>query len=155
MPFGADWRALGTPGDDAMDAHTRLAMYRVLVERSNAHRAFGPDDELNPFWGYASQLAWQQRSGRLGPGIVAGLRGEPGSAPVGTAIDIHSWWGACNYALSVVPYVAAMGLAIVPRLAISIEPAFERVVPLWHAALHALRDARPGDDLDGVRVAVW
>lgn len=142
MPFGDDWLGLVDPMDlvqaDPMDARVRMGMYRHLIERLNPHGRFGKHDELSPFWGYASQLAWQQRSGRLG-----------GS---GHAIADGSWWGACNYALSVVPYVAAMQLELVPRLPIAM-PGFVSVMPAWHAALRALvdRDA----DHDTARVLVW
>src|SRR5437016_3985991 len=101
VPFGDAWLALAEPDESvACDPHSmraRLAMYRLLVEHGHSHGAFGAHDELSPFWGYASQLAWQHASGRLGD-----ARRD--------AIDPASWWGACNYALSVVPYVAAAGL---------------------------------------------
>lgn len=139
LPFGEDWLALGDPAalaGGAMDVRTRLAMYRLLVERTSD--ACGAHDELNPFWGYASQLAWQHRSGRLGR--------------AGHAIEDSSWWGACNYALSVIPYVAAMERDLVPRLAIEPAPAYATVMPRWHAALGLLE---AGGDLDAIRLAVW
>ncbi|HSK04836.1 MAG TPA: Leg1-related protein [Kofleriaceae bacterium] len=132
VPFGDAWIAAGEPTADVMDVRSRLAMYRSLVERTTPVRP-----ELNPFWGYASQLAWQHRSGRLGE--------------AGEAIAPGSWWGACNFALSVVPYAAAMDLGLVPRLPIAAS-AYAGVRPRWHEALRALRDA---EDLDRVRVAIW
>ena len=99
IAFGGDWTSLDPDvlaGGDVLDVRVRMGMYRLLVERTNPDGTYGAHDELHPFWGYASQLAWQARSGRLGP-----------AAPV---IERDSWWGACNYALSVVPYVAAMQL---------------------------------------------
>lgn len=140
--FGDAWQSLVDPADvvqaDPMDARVRLGMYRHLVERLNPHGRFGRNDELSPFWGYASQLAWQLRSGRLG-----------GS---GNAIAAASWWGACNYALSVVPYVAASELGLVPDLRIVVR-GYDAVMPAWHAAMRALvdRDA----DHDTARVLVW
>jgi len=142
VPFGDAWLALVDPADlavaDPMDVRVRLAMYRHLVERLNPHRRFGAHDELSPYWGYASQLAWQHRSGRLG--------GD------GHVIADGSWWGACNYALSVVPYVAAMQLGLVPQLEIAVH-GYDAVMPAWHAAHRALaaRDA----DHDTARVLVW
>lgn len=142
MPFGDAWRELVDPADmavtDPMDVRVRLGMYRHLVERFNPHGRYGAHDELSPYWGYVSQLAWQHRSGRLG-----------GS---GHAIDSASWWGACNYALSVVPYVAAMQLGLVPSLKIEVR-GYDAVMPAWHAAHRALaaRDA----DHDTARVLVW
>ena len=124
------------------DVRSRMAMYRALVERC---RGFGADGELNPLWGYASQLAWQHRSGRLG------------TKPNTIARD--SWWGACNYALSVIPYVAAMQLGVVDKLAIDHERAYDSVMPLWHQALRTMLDLRGGDvtssDHDAVRLAIW
>ncbi|HEY5922092.1 MAG TPA: Leg1-related protein [Kofleriaceae bacterium] len=139
MPFAEDWRACGEPTADVYSVASRLAMYRVLVERTSTHGGFGGEAELHPFWGYASQLAWQHRSGRLA------------TAP-SPSIARDSWWGACNYALSVVPYVAAMQLDLVPRLAIEHERTYDDVMPAWHAALRTLASSR---DHDAVRVAIW
>ncbi len=133
LPFGEAWRAVDGPPGDAASVRSRLAMYRRLVED------IGPAVELSPFWGYASQLAWQQRSGRLG---------------TGDRIAPSSWWGACNFALSVVPYVAAAQLALVPPFAAALDgyaPALAR----WREALTLLHWTRPGDDLDAARVAIW
>lgn len=143
LPFGDSWLGLVDPADlavcDPMDVRVRLGMYRLLVERVNPHGAFGTRDELSPFWGYASQLAWQHRSGRLG----------------GTAYAIAnaSWWGACNYALSVVPYIAAMQLGLVPALGVRLDPTYTPMLPAWHRALEAIVARRV--DHDRVRVAVW
>ncbi len=114
-------------------------MYRLLVERTNVHGSFGAHDELSPFWGYASQLAWQARSGRLG--------GR------GTAIDPASWWGGCNYALSVVPYVAAMQTGLVPSLAVEVDRGYAPAIGAWHTAFAAFVD--PACDHDRVRLVVW
>jgi hypothetical protein len=138
LPFADDWRASGEPTPDVYDVRSRLAMYRVLVARTSAHGGFGEGAELNPFWGYASQLAWQHRSGRLG-GVAVGV------------IARDSWWGACNYALSVVPYVAAMEQGLVPRLAIDHDRAYDDVMSAWHTALRTMTS----HDHDAVRVAIW
>jgi hypothetical protein len=134
VPFGTDWLALEAPTGNAMSVRTRMAMYRLLVERGSD--GCGAHDELNPFWGYASQLAWQERSGRLG---------------LGASIEAGSWWGACNYALSVVPYVAAAQVGMVPAVAIEARE-YDEVIPAWREALRALKDAR---DLDAIRLAIW
>ncbi len=138
LPFAADWLAASEVTPDIHAVSARMAMYRLLVERTNERGDFGDDHELCPFWGYASQLAWQHRSGRLGTAA--------------NVIERDSWWGACNYALSVVPYVAAMDLGIVPMLDLDIEPAYAVVMPDWHVALRALLSAR---DHDAIRLAVW
>lgn len=138
LAFGDDWRACGEPTGDVYTVTSRLAMYRQLVEHTNPHGALGADAELNPFWGYASQLAWQHRSGRLG------------ATP--NVIERASWWGACNYALSVVPFVAAMQLRLVPAIALEHERAYDEVMPEWHDALRMLTSSH---DLDAIRLAIW
>jgi hypothetical protein len=131
LPFAAEWNALALPAEgaacDPQSVATRLAMYRLLVERGEVRGA------QSPFWGYAAQLTWQSRSGRLGTGPIDG------------------WWGACNYSLSVVPYRAAEQLAIVPSLRFPTPP------PIYAPALSAWRHAllMPADDLDAMRLAVW
>jgi len=143
LPFGDVWHALVDPGDlaacDVMDSRVRLGMYRLLIERLNPHGLYGTRDELNPFWGYASQLAWQQRSGRL-------RRAQH-------AIADASWWGACNYALSVVPYAAAMQRGHVPMLRFDVDPRYAPVMSAWHRAFDVM--VARHTDLDRVRVAVW
>ena len=109
MPFATAWRALDLERPHAATVTGRLAMYRLLVDRTGR--------ELSPFWGYATQLAWQATSGRLDP--------------------ITSWWGACNFALSAIPYAAAAELQLVPPAMIDVR-GFEPALPLWHAALRAL-----------------
>ena len=139
VPFGETWLALAAP-TAANDVASRLAMYRLLIERGNPHGAFGPGDALSPWWGYASQLAWQHRSGRLG----------------GDDIDPLSWWGACNYALSVIPYVAAGRLGLVPLLATGPEIApYATALAAWYVALASALALRAGEDLEPVRRAAW
>ncbi len=147
IAFGQDWLTLdpawlASPDAmaDPMDVRVRMGMYRLLVERTNPHGDFGTHDELNPFWGYASQLAWQHRSGRLGEGPYA--------------ITATSWWGACNHALCVVPYIAAMQLGLVPALAIpSLARAYEPALAAWRDALRTMTAA--SCDHDAARVAIW
>ena len=155
LPFGDHWLELPDPSEgglaDPLDTRHRMAMYRLLIERSNQRGAFGARDALCPFWGYASQLAWQERSGRLS---AAG----PGSG----AIDADSWWGACNYALSVIPYLAAVEVGQVPalRLEHAGRPApmpgcYQRPLARWREAMRAMAALRPGADVEPVRFAVW
>lgn len=145
LPFGDAWLDLVDPGDlaacDVMDARIRLGMYRALIERLNPHGVYGRNDELSPFWGYASQLAWQQRSGRLGS--------------TAHAIADGSWWGACNYALSVVPYAAAMQRGHVPSLRFELDRTYAPVMSAWHRAFDAMTARQADHDHDRVRVAVW
>lgn len=144
LPFADAWVECVDPADlagcNVMDARVRMGMYRLLVERCNPHGLYGTHDELSPFWGYASQLAWQQRSGRLG-------------SADSHAIAPGSWWGACNFALSVVPYAAAMQRALVPALRFETPGLYVPVMSAWHRAFDAMV-ARHAD-MDRVRVLVW
>lgn len=145
IAFGQDWLTLDPAwlaSSDPMDVRVRMGMYRLLVERTNPHGDFGTHDELNPFWGYASQLAWQHRSGRLGDGPFA--------------IAPTSWWGACNHALCVVPYVAAMQLGLVPELVVEVARAYEPALAAWREALRTMTTMTAAVcDHDAARVAIW
>ena len=94
---------------------------------------------LSPFWGYDAQLAWQHASGRLGEGDT---------------IASSSWWGACNFALCIVPYAAAMEHDLVPREPLDVS-AYGPVMHHWHGAFHRMHSLEPGDDLEPLRFAVW
>ena len=147
VPFGARWRGLTELAEgttvDVLDVGVRLAMLRALIERTNPRGALGAHDELHPLWGYAAQLAWQQRSGRLG--------GD------GDRIDPTSWWGGCNYALTVVPYWAAMQRGIVPRLGFA-DPDRGYYLQAWLAwgdALRIMVEYVRDAELEPLRQAVW
>jgi hypothetical protein len=138
LSFADDWRSCGEPTPDPNDVRSRLAMYRKMIEGTNPRGTFGRGAELHPFWGYASQLAWQHRSGRLGS--------------TEHVIDRDSWWGVCNYALSVVPFVAAMQLGLVPRIELAYERAYDPVILRWQDAFTVMTAS---DDLDAIRLALW
>lgn len=154
IPFGEAWLALSDPSDrgrcDPFSVSDRMGLYRLLVERCNPHGGLGTDDRMSPFWGYASQLAWQHRSGRLG-------------AASSDAIAPASWWGVCNHALCVVPYAAAMELGAVPTLVFEhrgaavapVAAEHARSMDRWCHAIGAMIALRPGDDVEPVRFAVW
>lgn len=99
--------------------------------------------ELSPFWGYDAQLSWQHASGRLGP-----------SGRDDDAIAPTSWWGACNYALSVVPYAAASEHGLVSREPFDVS-AYRAALPHWHGAFHRMNSLDPDADLEPLRFAVW
>ncbi len=158
VTFGELWLSLRDPSDDgACDPASvlgRMALYRLLVERCGEPGAFGAGDALSPFWGYASQLAWQQRSGRL-------ARPEGGGTPPGDRIDSTSWWGACNYALCVVPYVAGIQLGAVPPLRFPPDHAdgeisrYPDALSRWRDAIRRMQKLRPGGDTDSLRLMIW
>jgi hypothetical protein len=118
-------------------------MYRLLVERCNPHGVLGERHELSPFWGYDTQLAWQHASGRLAEGKDRGDRIEP-----------TSWWGACNFSLSVVPYAAAIEHGLVPRVSLDLT-GFATALPHWHGAFHRMLSLDHDADLEPLRFAVW
>jgi hypothetical protein len=158
VPFGDAWLDLAAAPSDPREVTSRLAMYRLLIERGNAYGAFGPNDALSPWWGYASQLAWQHRSGRLGETAPASRDLFPASSTAEGrcgSIEERSWWGACNYALSVVPYVAAARLGLVPPFDAEIPADYDAALASWRVALEAARTPRAGDDLEPARIAIW
>jgi hypothetical protein len=153
VSFGDAWRALEDPSIqgtcDPFDVRQRMALYRLLIEHCNTNAAFGARDEHSPFWGYASQLAWQDRSGRLSGGSVPSSR-----------IDEASWWGACNYALSVVPYEAAIAVGCVPTLRFegpNVHPrgTYAEAMASWREAFDAMKQLRRGGAIEPIRFAVW
>src|SRR5262249_5582596 len=151
VPFGDAWLGLAAAPSDPREVTSRLAMYRLLIERGNAYGPFGPNDALSPWWGYASQLAWQHRSGRLGVGPMERRDFVPASSTAEWrcgSIDGNSWWGACNYALSVVPYVAAARLGLVPPFDAQVPAEYDAALASWRVALEAAGTPRAGDDLE-------
>jgi len=124
---------------DPASVRDRHAMYRLLIERTNPTGALGTTHELSPFWGYDAQLAWQHASGRLG---------------TGDRIAPNSWWGACNYSLSVVPYAVAMEHDLVPRAPLDLR-GYAAALPHWHGAFHRMLSLDADADLEPVRFAVW
>jgi hypothetical protein len=124
---------------DPASVRDRHEMYRRLVAGANPDGALGANHELSPFWGYDAQLSWQHASGRLGQG---------------DRIAPASWWGACNYALSVVPYAAAMDLDLVPHASLS-TVGYAAALPHWHGAFHRMVSLDREADLEPLRFAVW
>jgi hypothetical protein len=111
LPFGRAWESapdLAARGRvDAFDARDRLAIYRLLIDRTGSRAVVGAHGERHIFWGYASQLHWQWESGRLGPGADI------------DRISPAAWWGCMNYTLCIVPLVAAIEVGVVPRLEVA------------------------------------
>lgn len=127
---------------DPTSVRARHEMYRLLIERTNPHRVLGERHQLSPFWGYDAQLSWQHASGRLGSG---------------DRIDPSSWWGACNYALSVVPYAVAMAHDLVPHVELELR-GYAEALPHWHGAFHRMMapNSETGPvDLEPLRFAIW
>lgn len=176
QPFGEYWGKLPRLSESGyvnpFKIYDRLAIYRLLMEHMNTSGAFGPGGELNVFWGYVSQLDWQWRSGRLS-------RPEEMEKDAGQkqeVIAVESWWAGCNYALCVIPLIAAMRIGVAPILEISIPktasddkfaraggPSRPWVVPkvyelpleLWTDFFRLVRSLRPGRDLEPARLAMW
>ena len=107
-------------------------------DRHELYRRLIALDHLSPFYGFDLQLAWQHASGRLG----------------GDDIAPSSWWGACNYALCIVPYAAAMALDLVPREDLDVT-AYRTAMPDWHGAFHRMSSLDVEADREPLRFAVW
>ncbi|MDU0292827.1 Leg1-related protein [Saccharothrix longispora] len=93
----------------------RMAAYRLMIDNTNPADRFGADNRRNPLWGLAFQHQWQFRTGRLG----AGTRQDG-------LIDPDSPWGYGNYALCVVPWLAAAAAGVVPDLPVADPPTRSR-----------------------------
>src|SRR5688572_28951934 len=89
----------------------RMAAYRTLMEAINRRGQFGEDNRRNPLWALVFQHDWQCRSGRLGPRAY-----EDGP------IDPDAPWGYGNYALCVIPWLAAAASGLVPDLPVQPPP---------------------------------
>jgi len=78
----------------------RLSALETLLNATHIP-IFGENNLWNLLWGLDLQFQWQNRSGRL----PRGANGE---------IENDAWWAAMNYYLSIVPYLAAMNIGVVP-----------------------------------------
>jgi len=141
----------------------RLSVYKAPIDAMNAGGAFGADNEMNIFWGYVFQLAWQWRSGRLT------LRTTPPGH-----IDSNSMWGYANYALSVIPLIAAIEIGMIPPVEIAAPPErsaveyahgdrhtyivpsiFGDAVQQWKHFFDAARQLKPGGDVEPLFFLQW
>lgn len=167
-PLASLWPNL-PPLTDSVDPFSfsqRMALYRLLIEASNAHGLFGDDNLLNIFWGYTFQLHWQWRSGRY--------RAEDEQAD--DYLHPNSMWGYGNYSLCVIPYVAAVQEGLAPPLTIksapasslvsyasgggdgqpfAVPPVFVEAVAEWRRFFAFLASLRVGDDVEPVRFRLW
>ncbi|KYQ91408.1 DUF781 family protein [Tieghemostelium lacteum] len=90
----------------------RVSLFDNLLE-IHLPLVFGESNENNCLYGLPLQLNWQNRSGRLNGAMTNGKY----------RIDEYSWWADMNYYLSVIPYLAAMELNMVPQVNI-VPPRF-------------------------------
>ncbi|KAN0015920.1 hypothetical protein ACTFIU_005869 [Dictyostelium citrinum] len=82
----------------------RIQLYDILIN-STKIKIFGVDNLNNCFQGFKIQLEWQKETGRS---MIINS----------TDISFNSWWGSMNYYESVVPFLSAMNLGIVPEIEI-------------------------------------
>lgn len=140
---------------DPFSFEQRMAAYRMMIGNTNPGQRFGADNRLNPLWGLMFQHQWQFRTGRLG-----------GDA---RRIDPDAPWGYGNYTLSVVPWLAAGAVGVVPALPVADPPGRSRfryvtggVVPAelvgavddWHAYFTLVSGHGPADP-EPARLALW
>lgn len=138
---------------DPFSFPNRMAAYRTLIEATNRGRQFGEDNRRNPLWALVFQHHWQYRSGRLGAQAL-----EDGT------IDPDAPWGYGNYALCVIPWLAAASAGLVPDLAIQPPPGpsrfdyradpFRDGLEDWCRFFTAAATADPADD-EPVRLTLW
>lgn len=136
----------------------RMAAYRTMIDNTNAAGRFGGDNRHNPLWGLMFQHQWQFRTGRLS--ATANQDGR---------IDPDSPWGYGNYALSVIPWLAAEAAGVVPALPIADPPIpsrfryvtsgvvpeeFTNAVSDWRAYFTLVTGSRSTDP-EPVRMALW
>ena len=131
----------------------RMAAYRTLIEATNRRGQFGADNRRNPLWALVFQHYWQYRSGRLGPSTQSDGRIDP-DAP----------WGYGNYALCVIPWLAAASIGLVPDVPVLPPPGpspfdyrpepFRAGIDDWCRFFRAADTAGPGDD-EPARLALW
>ncbi|MFI9006061.1 Leg1-related protein [Actinosynnema sp. NPDC053489] len=136
----------------------RMAAYRAMIDNTNPRGRFGADNRHNPLWGLAFQHQWQFRTGRLGVDTRRDGRIDP-DAP----------WGYGNYALNVIPWLAAAEVGVVPAVPIADPPTPSRfryavggvpptglaaAVADWRAYF-ALVGADGPADPEPARVALW
>jgi len=133
MPFAALWGGLpdlsARGRTDPFSFRDRMALYRGLIETLGQPEFVGADRSHHFLWGYAAQLDWQHRSGRLG-------------VPDRDAIESNSWWGNLNTTLSVVPWAAAMNEGLAASIQIDPPQAAERAELFVHGDPHSLHVPR-------------
>jgi hypothetical protein len=149
------WSTLSPLSDrfDPFSFPQRMAAYRMLIEATNRRGQYGDDNRRNPLWGLVFQHHWQFQSGRLG---VQSQRD-------GT-IDPDAPWGFGNYALCVIPWLAAVSTGLVPDLPVPAAPGpsrfgygsdlFRAGIDDWRRFFTAADTADLGDD-EPVRLALW
>lgn len=154
------WTTAPEPADevDPFSFEQRMAVYRSMLTHTNREGRFGADNRHNPLWGLMFQHQWQFRTGRLGPRARRDGRIDP-DAP----------WGYGNYALCVIPWLAAGEVGVVPALPVADPPARSRfryvtggVVPGefvaavadWRAYFSLVGGSGPVDP-EQVRMALW
>jgi hypothetical protein len=142
----------------------RMAVYRHLLSATNRRQIFGADNRKNPLWGLMFQHQWQFRTGRLG-----------GATPAGDHIDPDAPWGYGNYALCIVPWLGAAAAGVVPtstllppearsqfsyaegggEMPLKLPAELEGPVRDWRSFFELVAAARPGDDHEPLRLAMW
>jgi hypothetical protein len=166
MPFARIWSELRPLTDclDPFDFMQRMAAYKLLIDSMNARGVFGARNEMNPFWGYVQQLEWQWRSGRL----------RRADTPEGR-IDAQSWWGSCNYSLSIIPLIAAVQAGVVDPIEIKppevnaekfarsggrvgeyvVPSAYDEALHEWRIFFEAVKTFPLDTDIEPLRFKVW
>ncbi|EGG18540.1 hypothetical protein DFA_04034 [Cavenderia fasciculata] len=84
----------------------RLWLYQAILNGTHVPTLFGNDNKGNYLYGLDIQMGWQFQSGRLNDHQQQ-------------AIPLTAWWGDMNYYLSVIPYLGALRVGLVPQVTIT------------------------------------
>ncbi|CAE8735248.1 unnamed protein product [Polarella glacialis] len=143
-PLAAYWETIDNRPLAADDFFGRQAIYARIMGEKRLAPLFTRSDGLllhglpsaHFLWGYAVQLDWQWRSGRLGCEV-----GDSSIAP-------ESWWGRMNYTLCALPYVAAADAGLLELASEFVasggaEEASRPELAVWKAHTATLNAATP------------
>ena len=81
----------------------RLFLYETILNNTNIN-LYNNNNESNILWGLPLQFTWQMSSGRL---FVNNQTKR---------LSGNGWWACMNYYLSVIPYIYAAEVGIVPKV---------------------------------------
>jgi len=130
-PFAEYWQELPTlmPSSASsttlqVDGHSfkgRMAVLKYLICDIESVDLWGINREWHWLWGYASQLDWQHRSGRLAVGQEAGDDTD--------VISTNSWWNYMNFCFSICILLGAHRSGVLDGVDdIQLDPASQELV---------------------------
>ncbi|XP_054849886.1 protein LEG1 homolog [Eublepharis macularius] len=98
----------------------RMGLYKLMLNHSAKYfAALGANNEGNILWGLPLQHGWQYRSGRLADPLHFTSCGHKDGDNL--CLSVHNWWACANYALSIIPFLAAVESGFFGNLPYEIE----------------------------------